>query len=181
MKKLIALILALVMILSFGVSASAAMSAGQLLALARIIALVNSGGGAMDPNPTINYFALDNDVWQSAVSMADKDVKIVAAKDVEDELSTSELEEFLNQYEAAKAASKAGIGKKLQAAYWYEIPTKNLKNGNNYARFCFTCPGKGVEATLNGEPVELVHYTKGTSYYGKMTGCGVLLIYSNPD
>ncbi len=189
MKRIAALILALAVMVSFGVPAFADADPEWLKdAPANVKQAYYTLMDRWPRKPAkpvnegyVNAFSWETDVFQESVLLTSSEVKIVAAQDAEDRLNTNELIEFLNAYEAARAASKAGIGKKLRGAYWYDVPERLYAHGDNYTKFAFTCTGRRVEATLDGEPLEIVHYTEGTSYYVKIPHNGILLIYSDPE
>ena len=185
MKKITALVLVLVIMASLGILAFAEGYPDDVKEAIKVIEDYIAKQKGKKPVPVnvgyVNSFSWETDVFQEKILLTSREVKIVPAKDVEDKLNRNELAEFLNAYEAARATSKAGIGKNLRAAYWYSVPERLYSHGDNYTKFAFTCTGRGVEATLNGEPLEIVHYTEGTSYYAKIPHNGILMIYSYPD
>ena len=47
---------------------------------------------------------------------------------------------------------------------------------DHYAKYVFSCPGNNVEASVNGNPVEVVSINGRTSYIAKVTERGCITI-----
>ena len=69
-------------------------------------------------------------------------------------------------------------GKTLQQAFWFDIPEFYTMDEEHYGKYLFGCEGKDIEVTVNGNPMEVVPVTGGSTYFAKLTERGVIAIYS---
>ena len=81
---------------------------------------------------------------------------------------------FRNGYSARKMNSKKPG----------EMPVRTIRNEgsfidvneDHYAKYVFSCEGKNVEVSVNGNPVEVVSINGRTSYIAKVTERGCITI-----
>ena len=98
----------------------------------------------------------------------------VEYKDAAKLLITNVKEAFSTAYREAKDVE----GAKLRQAYWFNIPDSYTLDEDHYAKYLFSCDGRDVTVTVNGEPVEVVSVNNRTSYIAKVTARGVVAIYN---
>ena len=177
MKKLIALILALTSVFALGTSSLAAMQTP----IGTIIDTNedgNSGGTPSAPNPAdipglLICLMEDDTIYQFVpiddVTHVDRDNAKV--------LPSAKRDALLDAVDSAKAAKEVD-GKRLRDAYWFEVPEQYTVDDEHYAKIIFACKGTDVEVTVNGEPVEILNVTGGTTYLAKLIDRGVVIVRS---
>ena len=160
MKKFLALVLALAMVLALGVAAFA--DAGS--------PSTDDGGGKdlAYRGPALN---------QAAEKKTDNAVKLVKdGNEVEielvdisnaDTLDAADKEAFLAAYEAAKAVTDKVV------KYFFWVKPAGVEPP---ADFEFTCEGTGVEVTVNTNPCEVVAGAEENAYIAKLTEFGAVAI-----
>ncbi|MBQ8075036.1 MAG: hypothetical protein IJ237_03535 [Oscillospiraceae bacterium] len=181
MKKSVAFLMILAIVLSLGVSASAATAdtayypddympydptTGQ-------IPRVNQPSKPIDANPGLLILYMEDDTLYDFVPM--HLVTNVEYNDAANLLNTKVREAFAEAYKEAKAVE----GKHLRKAYWFNIPDNYTLDDEHYAKYLFACEGSNVEVTVNGEPIEVVSVNGRTSYIAKVTARGTIAIYSD--
>ena len=188
MKKSVAVLMILAIVLSLGTSAFAAF--GSVPAAAQ-----DEYGGYYDDFG--NYYppgqepqggrpkAAQSDVGLLILLMEDDtlyefvpmyQVMNVEYKDAAKFINNSKTREaFAQAYKEAKGVE----GTHLRKAYWFDIPASYTLDDEHYAKYVFSCEGKNVEVTVNGNPVEVVSINGRTSYIAKITERGPIAIYSD--
>ncbi len=170
MKKFFALVLALAVVLSLGVTAFAGSSGGG-----------SSSGSTVDLGWGEFTTATAPAAAKTTAQIYGKDGKEIAEIDESsvvilpvgeaDKLSEADKEAFLAAYEEAKAVE----GKVVKYFYWIDIPEEFKTDDFSWFRFDFKCAGENVEVTVNGNPMEVVH-VDGVDYYAKLTEFGAVAI-----
>ena len=67
-------------------------------------------------------------------------------------------------------------GKSLKHSYFFYVPETYTIDEDHYAKYLFSCPGENVEVSVNGNPVEVVSVNGRTSYIAKVTERGCITI-----
>ncbi len=157
MKKTLALILALAVVLSLGVAAFAAGS--------------QEDAPAAEPYTGPVYKAFDengNPVGKLFIN----DLKVFSVGEA-GKLDAADKEAFLAAYENAKNVE----GKAVKYFFWISV---KLPAGAAYVEYPITCSGKNVEMTLNGKEVELVNVS-GNDYIAKVTESGYAAVFCDAE
>ena len=76
----------------------------------------------------------------------------------------------------AHDTAKQTEGKSLKQSYFFSVPENFDVDEDHYAKYVFSCPGKNVEVSVNGNPVEVVSINGRTSYIAKVTERGCITI-----
>lgn len=161
MKRIITFLLVLVLLLGLSVTAFADKS---------------PSGGDSSGKTTSRYPAASNGL--TLYNSKDEEIGAVPAKDVKKiavgnakKLDESDKEAFLAAYEDAKKVE----GKIVKYFYWLDIPEKYKTDDFAYAKYSFTCTGKNVEVTVNGNKMD-VEQTGRYTYAAKLTEFGSVAI-----
>ncbi len=169
MKKFFALVLALAVVLSLGVTAFAGSSGGG-----------SSSGSTVDLGwgEFTTATAPAKDAVYDVYDENDKVIAEVPASSVAqiaigqaDKLDDADKEAFLAEYEKAQAVE----GKVVKYFYWIGMPEELEGVDFAWMRYDFKCAGENVEVTVNGNPMEVVH-VDGVDYYAKLTEFGAVAI-----
>lgn len=88
-----------------------------------------------------------------------------------DKLSDADKESFLAAYDTVKEIKDRIV----KYFFWLDVPAKYKTGDFGYAKYPFTCTGKNVEVTVNGNPMEVVS-EGGSKYYAKLTEFGSVAI-----
>ena len=170
MKKALALILALAVVMSLGIAAVADGSPSKAEESATVTA----------PQPVYLGPAL-NQAQKSGFEVCNAEEKVIAEipeKKVTqvvvgeaDKLEAADEEAFLATYEDVKAIEN----KVVKYFYWFQVDEKDLPEGWAFVKFPFTCTGENVQVTVNGKEMEVVN-VEGDNYYAKLTEFGALAI-----
>ena len=67
-------------------------------------------------------------------------------------------------------------GKSLKQSYFFYVPETYTIDEDHYAKYLFSCPGENVEVSVNGNPVEVFSVNGRTSYIAKVTERGCITI-----
>ena len=89
-----------------------------------------------------------------------------------EKLPKAEADALKEAHDAAKQLE----GKSLKQSYFFSVPENFDVDEDHYAKYVFSCPGKNVEVSVNGNPVEVVSINGRTSYFAKITECGCITI-----
>lgn len=170
MKKVLALVLVIGVILSLGVTAFAAGSP-----------IAGGGGGAV---PDIGWGEVTKRTPPAAekgMELYNAEEKVIATVPEDDitqlavgeaaKLSDEDEAAFLAAYEDAQAVE----GKVVKYFYWVDVPEQYKTDDFVWAKYEFKCSGENVEVTVNGNPMEVVH-VDGVDYYAKLTEFGAVAI-----
>ncbi len=167
MKKFFALVLALAVVLSLGVTAFAGSSGGG----SSSGSTVDLGWGefpvAAPAKKGMDLYKADDKLLTSVPEGDIIQVPVGQAA----ELNAEDEEAFLAAYEVAKAIE----GKVVKYFYWVDIPESYKTEDFAWAKYEFKCAGENVEVTVNGNPMEVVH-VDGVDYYAKLTEFGAVAI-----
>ncbi len=158
MKKVLAFLLVVSVVLSMGVTALAA-------------------GSPKPPQPKVNVPA-----GLGIYNEDGKRIAAVPAKDVlklnvggADKLDAADKDKFLAAYEEAKNTE----GKTVRHFFWLDVPEEyKTMDGFAYAKYYFGSRGQNITVTVNGNPMEVVKLGHG-AYYAKLTEFGVVSIVSD--
>ncbi len=158
MKKVLAFLLALSVILSLGVTALAA-------------------GSPKPPQPRVKAatgLGIYNEEGKRIATVPAKDVLKLNVGGA-DQLDAADKDRFLAAYEEAKNTE----GKTVRHFFWLDIPEEyKTMDGFAYAKYDFISGGQNVAVTVNGNPMEVVRLGHG-AYYAKLTEFGVVSIISD--
>ena len=169
MKKFFALVLALAVVLSLGVTAFAASPTGGSSS-----STVDLGWGAFTtakaPAKEAAVFAVYDENDEVIAEIPASAVPVIAVGQ-SDKLDAADEEAFLAAYEDAKAVE----GKVVKYFYWIGMPEELEGVDFAWVRYDFKCAGENVEVTVNGNPMEVVH-VDGVDYYAKLTEFGAVAI-----
>ena len=178
MKKTIAFFLILAIVLSFSAYAFADTAGSSPYEYGYIPdgqGIPNVGKLAGDPYagiPGLLILLMEDDTIYQFVPISQ--VTNVEYRDAAKFLNGKDKEAFSAAYQEAKAVE----GGKLRKAYWFNIPDSFTLDDEHYAKYLFSCDGKDVTVTVNGEPVEVVSVNNRTSYIAKITARGSIAIYN---
>ena len=89
-----------------------------------------------------------------------------------DKLAKADAEALKEAHDAAKQIE----GKSLKQSYYFSVPDFYDVDEDHYAKYVFSCPGNNVEVSVNGNPVEVVSINGRTSYIAKVTERGCITI-----
>ena len=89
-----------------------------------------------------------------------------------EKLSKADAEALKEAHDAAKQLE----GKSLKKSYFFSVPDNYDVDEDHYAKYVFSCEGKNVEVSVNGNPVEVVSINGRTSYIAKVTERGCITI-----
>ena len=89
-----------------------------------------------------------------------------------DKLAKGDAEALKEAHDAAKQIE----GKSLKQSYFFSVPDNYDVDEEHYAKYIFSCPGNNVEVCVNGHPVEVVSINGRTSYIAKVTERGCITI-----
>ena len=89
-----------------------------------------------------------------------------------DQLRKEDAEALKEAHDAAKQIE----GKSLKQSYFFTVPSTYTVDEEHYAKYVFSCPGNNVEVSVNGNPVEVVSINGRTSYVAKVTERGCITI-----
>ena len=169
MKKFFALVLALAVVLSLGVTAFAASPTGGSSS-----STVDLGWGAFTtakaPAKEAAVFAVYDENDEVIAEIPASAVPVIAVGQ-SDKLDAADEEAFLAAYEDAKAVE----GKVVKYFYWIGMPEELEGVDFAWVRYDFKCAGENVEVTVNGNPMEVVH-VDGVDYYAKLNEFGAVAI-----
>ena len=164
MKKILTFVLVFALVLGVGVAAFAAGSPRPAPAPDNggyTTRTATSGGNGLELyNAQDKLIATvpDDEVVNLPVGSADK-------------LDDADKEAFLAEYDKVKEIKDQVV----KYFFWLDIP-ENYKTADlAYAKYPFTCTGKNVEVTVNGNPMEVVG-EGGASYYAKLSEFGAVAI-----
>ncbi len=87
-------------------------------------------------------------------------------------LAKADAEALKEAHDAAKQLE----GKSLKQSYFFSVPDNYDVDEDHYAKYVFSCPGSNVEVCVNGHPVEVVSINGRTSYIAKVTERGCITI-----
>ena len=178
MKKITAVFMILAIVLSFSASAFADTAGSSPYEYGYIPdgqGIPSVGKPAGDPYagiPGLLILLMEDDTIYQFVPISQ--VTNVEYKDASKFLNGKDKEAFSAAYQEAKAVE----GGKLRKAYWFNIPDSYTLDDEHYAKYLFSCDGKDVTVTVNGDPVEVVSVNNRTSYIAKVTARGVVAIYN---
>lgn len=176
MKKTIAFLLILAIVLSFSAFAFAESSSPfEFGYVPQGQSIPTQGKPAGDPYagiPGLLILLMEDDTIYQFVPI--NQVTNVEYKDASKFLNEKDKEAFSAAYQEAKAVE----GGKLRKAYWFNIPDNYTLDDEHYAKYLFSCDGKDVTVTVNGDPVEVVSVNNRTSYVAKITARGPIAIYN---
>ena len=176
MKKTIAFFLILAIVLSFSAYAFAESSSPfEFGYVPQGQSIPTQGKPAGDPYagiPGLLILLMEDDTIYQFVPI--NQVTNVEYKDASKFLNGKDKEAFSAAYQEAKAVE----GGKLRKAYWFNIPDNYTLDDEHYAKYLFSCDGKDVTVTVNGDPVEVVSVNNRTSYIAKITARGSIAIYN---
>ena len=170
MKKFLAFTLVLVLFLSFGSVAFAEERAVNPVAGQ----IVHPTGGGVDtslpePEPVGRYKlynAKDELIGKvPATEVLKVDVSGAGT------LKKEDGDTYMEYYNAMKSITD----RKVKFLLWVDIPESYKTDDLAYMVFDFECPGKDVQATVNGASMEVVPI-KGQKYYVKMADFGALMV-----
>ena len=177
MKKSVAFLMILAIVLSLGVSAFAASAVYPSdYETGTAIRIPQGGQPAGDPAaaiPGLLILLMEDDTIYEFVPI--NLVTNVEYRDAAKLLMPKDREAFADAYKEAKGVE----GKHLRKAYWFNIPDNYTLDDEHYAKYLFSCEGSNVEVTVNGNPVEVVSVNGRTSYIAKITARGPIAIYSD--
>ena len=89
-----------------------------------------------------------------------------------EKLGKADAEALKEAHDAAKQIE----GKSLKQSYFFSVPDFYDVDDEHYAKYVFSCPGKNVEVSVNGNPMEVVSINGRTSYFAKITERGCITI-----
>ena len=89
-----------------------------------------------------------------------------------EKLSKADADALKEAHDAAKQLE----GKALKKSYFFSVPDNYDVDEDHYAKYVFSCEGKNVEVSVNGNPVEVVSINGRTSYIAKVTERGCITI-----
>ena len=89
-----------------------------------------------------------------------------------DKLAKADAEALKEAHDTAKQLE----GKSLKQSYYFSVPDFYDVDEDHYAKYVFSCPGNNVEVSVNGNPVEVVSINGRTSYIAKVTERGCITI-----
>lgn len=172
MKKIFAVILALVLVCSLGAVAFAAGSP------------VKANPVEVYTGPALNEKEEDEggiiicDMATDAVEdeVPAEEVTVVAVDDA-DSLEDADKEAFLAAYEAAKAVE----GKAVVDFFWLDVPEQYTVDAENYLKFSFKCEGENVQVQVNGNEMEVVAEDEPNAYFAKLTELGAVAILCDAE
>ena len=157
MKKTLALLLALAVVCSLGVSALAAGSPVK-----DTPAWYNAGGAA---KKTVSPFAFNGAEAKNVVT-----VPVEKA----DTLGAADKEAFLAAYEAAKA-----ITDKVVADFFW-VGADYAVDADHPLVYSFACKGENVQVQVNGKDMEVVE-TADNAYNAKLTEYGAVAVLCDAE
>ena len=179
MKKAITVLMVLAIVLSLGASAFAAF--GSVPAAAQ-----------GDYYPDDYGYDFDYDQGQGQHMVKETDVGLLICNMDDDTIhqfvpmyQVTNVEykerEKLNKADAdalkeAHDAAKQIEGRSLKKSYFFSVPDNYDVDEDHYAKYVFSCEGKNVEVSVNGNPVEVVSINGRTSYIAKITERGCITI-----
>ena len=174
MKKTVAFLMVLTLILSLGASAFAdtLFPDGQGVPPVQIPQGGQPAGDPFSGIPGLLILLMEDDTIYEFVPISQ--VTNVDYKDAAKFLDPKTKEAFAAFYKEAKTVE----GRKLRKAYWFNIPDNYTLDDEHYAKYLFSCDGSHVEVTVNGDPVEVVSVNGRTSYIAKITARGPIAIYN---
>ena len=172
MKKITAVFMILAIVLSFSASAFADTAYGYIPDGQGIPSVAKPAGDPYAGIPGLLILYMEDDTIFQFVPI--NQVMNVEYKDAAKFLSANDKEAFYAAYQEAKDVE----GAKLRQAYWFNIPDSYTLDEDHYAKYLFSCDGRDVTVTVNGEPVEVVSVNNRTSYIAKVTARGVVSIYN---
>ena len=174
MKKTVAFLMVLTLILSLGASAFAdtLFPDGQGVPPVQIPQGGQPAGDPFSSIPGLLILLMEDDTIYEFVPISQ--VTNVDYKDAAKFLDPKTKEAFAAFYKEAKTVE----GRKLRKAYWFNIPDNYTLDDEHYAKYLFSCDGSHVEVTVNGDPVEVVSVNGRTSYIAKITARGPIAIYN---
>ncbi len=174
MKKTVAFLMVLTLILSLGASAFAdtLFPDGQRVPPVQIPQGGQPAGDPFSGIPGLLILLMEDDTIYEFVPISQ--VTNVDYKDAAKFLDPKTKEAFAAFYKEAKTVE----GRKLRKAYWFNIPDNYTLDDEHYAKYLFSCDGSHVEVTVNGDPVEVVSVNGRTSYIAKITARGPIAIYN---
>ena len=174
MKKTVAFLMVLTLILSLGASAFAdtLFPDGQGVPPVQIPQGGKPAGDPFSGIPGLLILLMEDDTIYEFVPISQ--VTNVDYKDAAKFLDPKTKEAFAAFYKEAKTVE----GRKLRKAYWFNIPDNYTLDDEHYAKYLFSCDGSHVEVTVNGDPVEVVSVNGRTSYIAKITARGPIAIYN---
>lgn len=162
MKKIFAFVLVFALVLGVGVFAFAApspSSAGEAGGYTtRTAAKKNVGMGLYNAQDKLIVTVPEDEIINVPVGSADK-------------LDAADKEAFLAAYDAVKDIKDRVV----KYFFWLDIPGNYKTDDVAYAKYPFTCSGKNVEVTVNGNAMEVVSEGD-SSYYAKLTEFGAVAI-----
>ena len=174
MKKTVAFLMVLTLILSLGASAFAdtLFPDGQGVPPVQIPQGGQPAGDPFSGIPGLLILLMEDDTIYEFVPISQ--VTNVDYKDAAKFLDPKTKEAFAAFYKEAKTVE----GRKLRKAFWFNIPDNYTLDDEHYAKYLFSCDGSHVEVTVNGDPVDVVSVNGRTSYIAKITARGPIAIYN---
>ena len=146
----------------------------KFLALALVFALALSlGATAFAADKELKLYdqdgvKLDSVAWDEVTELDISEA---------DQLDEAQQIVFENNYKEIKAIKDRVV----QYFKWLDIPDDYKTEDLGWAKFEFTCPGKNIDVTVDGDLMEVVALG-GSSYYAKLTDFGpVAIIYDKED
>ena len=164
MKKLLAFTLVLVLFLSFGLTA---------FAIDNPRPTDNNGGGEGDPggyDGPVGKYRLYNDKDELIGTIPSVEVLKLDVNGAYS-LNKEDSKTFIKYYKSMETITD----RKVKYLLWVNIPDSYKTDDLAYMVFDFVCPGKDVQATVNGQSMEVVKI-EGSKYYAKMTDFGALMV-----
>lgn len=181
MKRLLALLLALTLVLSLGVAAFAdEKSEGADAAKTGVRSPTGGDGGAVSDLGWGEFTTPKAPVEEGMeiYNAAGEKIGIVPAEEViqlaigeADKLSPEDKEAFLKAYDEVKTIEDEVV----MYFYWLDVPEKYKTDDAAWFKYSFKAPGINVRALINGKPLDVVH-VKGVEYYAKLTELGALTV-----
>ena len=169
MKKFLALVLALAVVCSFGITAFAAGSP-----VAPIYTEKTTSEFPVPEVAGLDIFKIADDTFVATIPA--EDVVLLSVGNADD-LSDEDKAAFLKAYDDVKAIEDEIVN----YFFWLGVKEGVEVKEDEYVKFPFNCQGENVKVTVNGEEMEVVATEEANSYYAKLVKLGAVAICSDAE